>query len=230
MLKAIYPKVATIEIEYSIFDPSDDFQVVHLVVNGPAQIQADGSDPDKSIHVLNKNDSKYIIRDLDPDTSYSISLTYYKVGSSEETVEDTVIATTKPAGYNIKVNKITVEETIDPTYGQVVKQYFLHYELTVDNQYKFTSANIRYHGYNRNESTGLFGDISQDAAVQPIEGASIGSDGIYTGVIALNAGMSLADKNVVLINDIKFCAGYSESELANCPTSDYTYSYKFFSE
>ena len=228
-LKSVQPKVSTIEVEYSIFDPSDEYQVVYLVVDGPGT-PVDGVDPDKKSHALNKNDSKYIIRDLRPDTSYTVSLTYYKVGSEDETYEDSVIVTTKKAGYDIHVYKISTN-TYDVTQGKEAIQYTLHYELTVDTEYKFSTAKVKYAGYDKQASGGGYSDTpSQQTDVQNIDGSAIDNSGVYYGTIRLASGQTLSDKNVVSVSDVKFCVGYNDTNMTECPTSDITFSHKFFSE
>lgn len=227
-LKSVTPKVSSVEVEYSIFDPSDDFQVVHLVVDGPRGIEA-GVDPDKKTHALNKNESKYIIRDLKPNTSYTIKLTYYKVGTNEETVEDTVIVTTKTDGYSIKVNKISSEPTTD-AYGDPTTQYTLHFELTVDSEYLFTEAQVRYDGYKK-DLTGNYPGVTQQSDVVPLKDTDIDKSGVYNGKIVLRPGMTLTDMNIVHVYNIKFCEGYNETNLTSCPVDEsMAFSYKFFNE
>lgn len=227
-LKSVKTGVSTIEVEYTIFDPSDEYQVVHLIVDGPAQPGMDGVDPDRTIHALNKNDYVYTIRDLKPNTSYSIDLIYYKVGTSEETIEDTLVVTTKKDSYNIQVYKITKDEVTgddgDPTH-----QYTLHYELTVDNEYKFTSAVIQYLGYTYSEEYDMWVQNNSSTATN-LTDSSIDNSGIYYGTLQLNKGYSLSDKNVVKLYNVKFCNGYTDSNITSCPTSDKEVSYKFFSE
>jgi hypothetical protein len=227
-LKSIKTGVSTIQVEYTIFDPSDEYQVVHLVVDGPAQPGLDGVDPDKTVHALNKNDYVYTVRDLKPNTSYTIDLTYYKVGTSEETVEDTLVVTTKKDSYNIQVYKIT-KERVAGDDGEPTDQYILHYELTVDNEYKFTSANIQFLGYTYSEEYERWVQNNSSPATQ-LTDSNIDNSGIYYGSIALNKGYSLSDKNVVQLDNIKFCNGYTDSNITSCPTSDMVVSYKFFNE
>lgn len=228
-LKSVNAKVSTIEVEYSVFDPSDEYQVVSLVVDGPGTPE-NGVDPDRKSHALNKNDSKYIIRDLRPDTSYTISLTYFKVGAENEVVEDSVIVITKKAGYNIQVYKVSANN-YDVSQGLDAIQYTLHYELTVDTEYKFSTAKIKYSGYDKQASTGEYSDTpSQQTDVQNIDGAAIDNSGVYYGTINLAAGQTLSDKNIITVTDLKFCVGYDDTNMAECPTSDITVSYKFFSE
>lgn len=228
-LKSVTPKVSTIEVEYSVFDPSDEYQVVYLVVDGPAT-PVDGNDPDKKEHALNKNDSKYIIRDLNPNTSYTLSLTYQKVGSEEETYEDEVIVTTKKAGYNLQVYKISSEKTSVGVTEKVT--YTLHYELTVDTEYLFTEAQIKYEGFDKQGTEGTYSDTAtQQSIPSKITSDMIGEGGVYKGTISLAEGNSLSDKNVLKLSGIKFCAGYDDSNIAECPVKNgFEFSYKFFSE
>lgn len=223
VLKSVTPKVATIEVGYSVFDPSDDYQVVHLVVTDPYNNSVK--------HTLNKNDITYVIRDLQPNTSYTIALTYFKVGGTEEVVEDTIIVTTRRAEYELQVKKISSENVPDPYEPtKEVEQYTLHYEMTFDTTYKFTQANIQYQGFRR-DAEGKFGDSpSQQSEVVTIMGTQMDNSGVYTGTIVLEPGLALAQKNVITVNNVKFCEGYEEANLNKCPVSDITFSYKFFQE
>ena len=225
-LKSVKTGVSTIEVGYTIFDPSDEYQVVHLVVDGPAQPGIDGADPDRTVHALNKNDSSYIIRDLKPDTSYTLELTYYKVGSSEVAVEDTVVVSTKKDGYSIKVYKISTEEAVDD-YNTVTTQITLHYELVVDNDYKFTVANIGYKGYTK-LNDGTYSESAQQSGGE-LKSTDIDNTGVYNGTITLAAGQTLKHKNIITLNNLKFCNG-ADSNSASCQTSDIEVSYKFFNE
>lgn len=225
-LKSIKTGVSTIEVGYTIFDPSDEYQVVHLIVDGPGTSNGVGDDPDRTVHALNKNDSTYTIRNLEPDTAYTIELTYYKVGSSEEAVEDTVVVSTKKDGYGLKVYKVSTEETVDD-YGTATTQYTLHYELVVDNDYKFTTANLQYEGFT------LLNDgsysLTQQSSVIQLESSDIDNTGVYNGTIALYPGNTLKDKNIVKLSGLKFCNG-ADANSASCQTSDMEVSYKFFNE
>ena len=227
-LKSVKTGVSTIEVEYTIFDPSDEYQVVHLIVDGPAQPGPDGVDPDKKTHALNKNDYVYTVRDLKPNTSYTVELVYYKVGTSEPVIEDSLIVNTKKHGYNIQVYKIAKEE-VKGDDGEPTHQYTLFYELTVDNEYKFTNAAIQYFGYSYSEEHEMWVQ-NNSSSVTSLADSSIDNSGVYYGTIALNKGYPLSDKNVVKLYNIKFCNGYTDSNITSCPISGMEVSYKFFSE
>lgn len=222
VLKSVTPKVASIEVGYSVFDPSDDYQVVHLVVTDPYGNSVK--------HTLNKNDITYTIRNLQPNTSYTIALTYFKVGASEEVVEDTIIVTTRPAGYSLQVKKISSEIVRDEYDTMDLTQYTLHYEMTIDTSYKFTQANIQYQGFRRNEEGKFTDSPSQQSEIVTLLGTQIDNSGVYSGTITLEAGLGLAQKNVITVNGVKFCEGYDEANLNKCPVSDIEFSYKFFQE
>ena len=222
VLKSVTPKVATIEVGYSVFDPSDEYQVVHLVVTDPFGNQVK--------HTLNKNDITYTIRDLKPDTSYTVALTYYKVGSSDEVVEDTIIVTTRKAAYELQVKKISSEYVRDEYDTMDLVQYTLHYEMTVDTGYKFTQAEIQYKGYRKNDEGKYTDAVSQQSEVFSITGGQIDNSGVYSGSITLDAGVGLAQKNVIEVKNVKFCEGYDEGNISQCPVSNIEFAYKFFQE
>ena len=114
-------------------------------------------------------------------------------------------------------------------YGDIVDQYTLHYELTVDNEYKFTSANIMYTGFGYSEENKVWMQNNSTLPVQ-LSNTDIDNSGVYYGSIAINKGYSLSEMNVVKLANIRFCNGYTEMNIASCPPSDMEVSYKFFRE
>ena len=231
-LKSVTPKVASIEVEYSVFDPSDEYQVVYIVVDGPDPTKdANGNDMDTKQYSLNKNDSKYVIRELKPNTPYTVSLKYVKVGTAEEVTQDSVIVTTGDDAYTIQVTKITYREADDGA-GGVTANYTIDYEMTLNPEYIFEEAKINLYGQN-------FNGTEYEPAGAPVKSETILKkdileSGIYKGKLILNPNTLLQDKMILEVTGIKYCIGdncsirtIKDKTGADVP---YTFSNKFFNE
>lgn len=224
-LKSVSARVTTIEVEYSIFDPSDEYQVVYLVVDGPDNTKDEnGKDVDTVYHALNKNDSKYVIRNLKPDTPYVVSLSYTKVGSVEEEVEDSVVVTTKKSDYSLTVTKITYRE-VDTPDGPKPK-YTLNYEMVLNPEYIFDSAKLTLYAQKKN---GTEYEEPEKYAEQTITKDKISESGVYNGEIELEEGKILQDRQTIDVNEIQYCVGDEINKI--CTTdANMAFSYKFFNE
>lgn len=220
-LKSVKSNVSSIDVAYTIFDPTNEFQEVHLIVDGPIE-STDGSfdDPDESVHSLSKTDSNYTIRDLKPNTPYQITLAYTKPGDPEATLEDTIVTTTKKDKYEIKISKISFKEEYTP---EGINNYIeLNYELIIDPEYKFTYATVNF------EMFDMSGDSKGKIPPFQVEGKNIDSTGIHKGVIKLPTDQVLNYKNMIWVDNLKFCTGVYPNEL--CTLSDITFEYKFYND
>lgn len=231
-LKSVTPKVASIEIEYSVFDPSDEYQVVYIVVDGPNPAKdANGNDVDTKTYSLNKNDSKYVIRELKPNTPYTVSLRYTKVGTAEEVTQDTVIVTTRDDAYSIQVKKITYREGTDAS-GNPTANYTIDYEMTLNPEYIFESATLNLYGQNFNGTE--YEDAGDPVKSETILKNSIPESGVYNGKLILNPNVLLQDKMTLEVTNIKHCIA-DNCSIRMTKADDGTevphkFSYKFFNE
>ena len=209
VLKKITTSTATIDVEYGIFDPTNEFQAVNLTVDGPQSPDALGSDPDKKTYSLSKSESKYTVRGLSPNTAYTITLAYTVAGNPEPTVEDSIIATTKKDTYTIKVNKISYRN------GNVL----LDYEINIDKEYKFSNAILKFASYATIENYEI--DVPLYTREVPLTGSRIDNSGTYKGQLVLDQNMEYM--NVLKLYSLNFCSG------EDCTASPLTVEYKFFS-
>ena len=76
---------------------------------------------------VNKNETKYVIRELSKDSSYTISFGYTEVSNKEEVVEDVVTVKTKSPSCNLKIKKIGSN--------------YITYNLKIDNEYVYEKGN-----------------------------------------------------------------------------------------
>jgi len=208
-LKKISTSTATIDIEYTIFDPTNEYQAVNLTVDGPIKPDAMGIDSDKKVYSLSKSESKYTVRNLTPNTAYTLTLAYTIAGNPEPTIEESIIATTKKDTYTIKVNKISYRNS----------NVILDYEINIDKEYKFTSAILGYKSYKSIDNYNA--ELSENSKEVVLTGTKIESTGAYKDQIVLDH--NLEYMNVLKLHTLRFCSG------ENCVDSPLTIEYKFFS-
>lgn len=118
-LKKIDSSVTSITIDYTVFDPNNEYQSIFLLFD-------DGNE--KSKIQLDKNNSSYYIRNLNPNSEYTISLGYSLVGDEAETYTDTVKIKTKKPTNTLKITKLTRNQ--------------IYYKIKIDDQYVLDSAEI----------------------------------------------------------------------------------------
>lgn len=208
-LKKISTSTATIDIEYTIFDPTNEYQAVNLTVDGPIKPDAMGIDSDKKVYSLSKSESKYTVRNLTPNTAYTLTLAYTIAGNPEPTIEESIIATTKKDTYTIKVNKISYRNS----------NVILDYEINIDKEYKFTSAILGYKSYKSIDNYNA--ELSENSKEVVLTGTKIESTGAYKDQIVLDH--NLEYMNVLKLHTLRFCSGET------CVDSPLTVEYKFFS-
>ena len=114
-LKSVTSSVTTITVNYSVYDPNNEYQSVFL--------QVDDNKGNINRMFVNKNETKYIIRELNKDSSYTVSFGYAESSNKEETVEDVVTVKTKSPSCNLKINKITSN--------------YITYNLKIDSEYVY---------------------------------------------------------------------------------------------
>jgi hypothetical protein len=135
-LNSITSYTSYIDVGYSVSDAKNEYTTVYLLV------EADNDYSNKII--LNKTQSKYRIRNLSPNTEYSISLgyTYASEGNSDILIDE--IANVVKA----KTKNITSTITITKISG--TKVYFT---VKYDDSYAFESANVVAYADNNNVGT-----------------------------------------------------------------------------
>ena len=120
-LKNVSSSVSTITVDYTVVDSNNEYQTVFVELDANR-----GGAPDK--YYLNKNESVYILRDLEVDHNYTLSFGYKLVGESEEVVEDVVNIKTKSPSCSVSVTKVSRSS--------------LTYNVKIGSEYKFDSGVI----------------------------------------------------------------------------------------
>lgn len=226
-LKSILSGVTSIDIEYTVFDPSGEYEEIYLIVDGPDITDESGlTNSNISNHYLNKTESKYVVRGLQPDTSYIVQLAYRKANSPEDTIENSIVVDTRKAEYKLEVNKISMTRQESAT-GGAEEVTILNYELTVDPNYKFTNAKLCFKSTKKEETAPSI-DCIATLENQTINGSDIGASSIYKGEYKIKASSitKLNDVNYLILDDLNFCVG--EGEAQTCTESPLTIKAKFF--
>ena len=199
-LKSVSSDATSITIGYSVFDPSNEYQSVYLVID----------DNEQDTRILDKDATSYTILDRKPGTSYKVSLVYTLVGENMATVKDIVTVRTKEIKYTVKVNKVSknsylVKETNGINFDFHTK-YKIEYEIEVDPTFKFNTAKLELVGENDISS-------SQDGytKTQLLTASDIGSNGVYKGYFELDQDAPIANENTLTLKDMLFCVIQTDS-------------------
>lgn len=153
-----------ITIDYIIYDPYKEYTSVYMEVENNGKID--------TIY-LNKNDTRYELSNVFPNTSYKFVFKYSYIddeGNSHTEIFDNVSITTKKPSVNLKVTNVG--------FGNV------NYLITTDNSYSIDSGNLKV--YVNGEV--VYNDI-------------VSINGNTTGVIKVNA--ISGDYIELLLTDIK---------------------------
>lgn len=221
VLKSVISGVSSIDVEYSVFDPQNEYESIYLIVDGKDTIKEDGTiDTNEDNHHLSRNESKYTIRNLKPNSMYTIKLAYKKLNDPEPTTEDAIVAETKKAEYKLTVKKITVVTNL--INSQIQKTTTLNYELTVDPFFKFSKAKI--HAILDDGETKI--TYPDDLNQKPeILASNIDSSGILKGQIVLPPTHKPTKNNTLVIDEFEICV---DEEMKSCEPLDLEVEYKFF--
>lgn len=146
-IRGITPTSVGLIANYNIQDPENKYQTVSLEIDG---------DISKTI-ALNKNESKYTVTGLTPNSDYKVTLVTTQVidGEYVETIEDIITIKTEPLYITLNVTKVTTSK--------------IYFTLKIDKNYVFDSSDIALY---------VDGDKKQTLNVDV--DAAISEDG-YTG-------------------------------------------------
>ena len=124
VLKSVVSYTSSLTINYTVFDPNNEYQEVFLILSGSGV-------EDKRIQ-LSKASTENVINNLLPDTEYNISLGYRLVSavgdSSVDVISDSLQVKTLQPNYKISITKITSTK--------------IYYKVTFDKTYKPDSVTI----------------------------------------------------------------------------------------
>lgn len=225
-LKSAASTSSSITVNYSVFDPNTEFDVVFVKLVDPDDVT--------TTYYLSKNNTSQLIPDLVPDTEYRLQFGYKTNKNNTDIIEDEVVISTKKADYSIKVDKISSKLTSVPN-DEDYRQMTINYTLKVDKNYKFKTANVVF---TSNGEVLLTQPILNDASVNNndegiVISEQIGEDGIYHGVLVFekNRGLIEGSVNVLSLNDIITCKTEIREEDGACSLdTNLKVSYKFYNE
>ena len=218
-LKAVASTSSYIKVDYSVFDPNSEYDVVFLKLID--------KDDNEKIYNLNKNNTTFTISNLKPDTEYNLEFGYKTNKSNKENIEDEVVICTKKSSYDLQVVKIDNKYII----GSTNTKYSLHYKLKVDIDYKFKTANLVFTSNGEELAKIKLSNDTSDNTATVIKSDQIGKDGIYNGVIEFDEDVSFDDagaENILTLEDMVMC---NKDNVDDCSVdNNVKVSYKFYNE
>jgi len=107
--------VSTINVNYNVFDPTNEYTTVFIYVND-------------NKHIIDKSKSSILVRNLSPNTVYQIKIGYTLKGVEGEVIQDVVSITTENPSYELKIKKKSLSG--------------VSYYLKVDKNYICNSAKL----------------------------------------------------------------------------------------
>ena len=220
-LKTVKSDATSITIGYSVFDPSNEYQSVALLM--------DEDTPNEKKFVLDKDATEYTIRGLSPSTSYHISLIYQKVGVGIDVIDNTVVVKTKDVKYGVNVSKITKMTYKNDGDARDHFKYKIDYELSIDPSFKFVSALVSFQGYRSIGDADDFGSALSTVSKQ-LTYSNISASNTYKDSFILGEDVELYSVNVVRLSQLTFCALSDELNCSQTTSSNIEFSYKFFHE
>lgn len=118
---------SSITINYTVFDPNNDYSQIFVILS-------EYGSNSESRFALSKENSTYLIRDLKPDTKYSIRYGYTLAkiidDSQAEVFADNLVVETKRPKTAVNITKITANS--------------VNYVLKLDQEYAISQAKIRF--------------------------------------------------------------------------------------
>ncbi|MEG0267079.1 MAG: hypothetical protein RR659_05480 [Bacilli bacterium] len=122
-VKSLYPSVNSIKVNYSVFDPNNEFSEIFIIVKKGLETQK---------IQLSKTNQSYIIPDLIPDTEYNISFGYRLVkavgDSTIDVITDSLNVKTSSLNYKVEISKITTSK--------------IYFKITFNNDYIPNSCDL----------------------------------------------------------------------------------------
>lgn len=137
-LTGVTPYTSYVDISYSVSDPKNEYTSVYLLVSKV------GVEEEPVKIILNKNTTRYRLRDLMPNSEYSISFCYSYVSPTNvdvilDDVANVVVTKTKDISTKIIINKISSDN--------------IYFTVYYDQSYAFDSANVVIYSDNNNIGT-----------------------------------------------------------------------------
>jgi len=176
-LNSLSPGTTYIDVNYTINDPDNKYNVVYLIVS-------DGAN-NKNI-ALDKNATTYRLTGLTPDKDYTIQLGYkeiYSDATTKDTIEDSMTTRTIRQSESLKVTKISLDR--------------IYYTLKLDSSFVYdTGAKIKFY---------INGNVDEDLTItltqsQLETAASIG----YSNSIKIPTDFVIGSSVSIELEDTKY--------------------------
>lgn len=204
-LRSVIKDTTSITLDYYIFDPGNEYQAVFAEIKNKYDVS--------KRYFINKDNTSYIIRDLEPDSEYTISIGYYTTKLPDAVIVDEVKVKTSKPNYSINIDKIVVRDTTDES-----KIYDVYFTLNIDKNYVFNSAIVQFYANNVSKGDRITLCTKSMANCTDVIDASEE----YHGKIEVS---SIGTENKIALENVKVC----NSE-GICNTSDISVYHKFFNE
>lgn len=101
-LKSINSTINSVNINYQVFDPNNEYQSVFIVLKANNELE-------RTIY-LNKENTSVIIGNLDYNTMYTLEFCNQNVGSEEIVVTDSVVFFTKKPEISLVIDKVSIDK------------------------------------------------------------------------------------------------------------------------
>lgn len=133
IVTSVVPYTSYIDVYYSVNDPKGEYISVFLDITDSNSVTEDGSEAEATRIILNKDLTRYRIRNLKANTQYSINFgySYASADNSDIILED--IANSFVA----KTNKDQTKINITKISGRNI-----YFNVTFDTSYSYESANV----------------------------------------------------------------------------------------
>lgn len=190
-LKKVSSTVSSINLDYVVFDPNSQYDVVEVKLIDKNNNVINNS--------LNKNSTSFNISNLKPNSEYRLLFGYKLKNIDDFIIVDEVVIRTKNVNYSITVDKI-----IEKDLGKDSK-YMIYYTLNVDDNYVFNKAKVSYY---MDDTDNLINQTDIDSTM-------LDDDKKYKGVFELPNNTRLGNLNIIKLENVSFCIDDSQNNCNN---------------
>jgi hypothetical protein len=190
-LKKVSSTVSSINLDYVVFDPNSQYDVVEVKLIDKNNNVINNS--------LNKNSTSFNISNLKPNSEYRLIFGYKLKNIDDFIIVDEVVIRTKNVNYSITVDKI-----IEKDLGKDSK-YMIYYTLNVDDNYVFNKAKVSYY---MDDTDNLINQTD-------IDNTMLDGEKKYKGVFELPNNTRLGNLNIIKLENVSFCIDDSQNNCNN---------------